>query len=407
MNTLYWLITITNRHSTDAFLALYEEHGITVSLRTVGAGTAVRETLSTLGLEQTEKAVLFAMITAETWPGLQKDLRRKMRIDVPGTGIAFIIPVSSIGGKRALQFLTEHQTLALKEESTLKDTRYELLLVIANQGHTGSIMDAARAAGAGGGTVIHAKGTGMEGAAHFMGVELVNEKELVLIVSRTTLKNQIMQAIMQGAGPKAGAIVFSLPVTDTAGLRETDESVEEMGVALSRQKVRQADAILLLVDGGRLGPAGAAADICPDEAVREVLEQAGDIPVLLVWNKVDLAEPAVWPPVWGHGRPCVRISASTGHNVDTLARRLRALLLDDGSHTPPSDGLAPNARQSLVLERALHELDALLADIAAGSPYDCCSVRLDAAAALLGEVTGLDSPEEVLNRVFSSFCIGK
>lgn len=200
-----------------------------------------------------------------------------------------------------------------------------------------------------------------------------------------------------------------LPVrlTDTAGLRETDESVEEMGVALSRQKVRQADAILLLVDGGRLGPAGAAADICPDEAVREVLEQAGDIPVLLVWNKVDLAEPAVWPPVWGHGRPCVRISASTGHNVDTLARRLRALLLDDGSHTPPSDGLAPNARQSLVLEHALHELDALLADIAAGSPYDCCSVRLDAAAALLGEVTGLDSPEEVLNRVFSSFCIGK
>lgn len=108
---------------TDAFLALYEEHGITVSLRTVGAGTAVRETLSTLGLEQTEKAVLFAMITAETWPGLQKDLRRKMRIDVPGTGIAFIIPVSSIGGKRALQFLTEHQTFALKEESTLKDTR--------------------------------------------------------------------------------------------------------------------------------------------------------------------------------------------------------------------------------------------------------------------------------------------
>ena len=122
MNTLYWLITITDRHSTDAFLALYEEHGITVSLRTVGAGTAVRETLSTLGLEQTEKAVLFAMITAETWPGLQKDLRRKMRIDVPGTGIAFIIPVSSIGGKRALQFLTEHQTFALKEESTLKDT---------------------------------------------------------------------------------------------------------------------------------------------------------------------------------------------------------------------------------------------------------------------------------------------
>ena len=198
-----------------------------------------------------------------------------------------------------------------------------------------------------------------------------------------------------------------LPVrlTDTAGLRETDESVEEMGVALSRQKVRQADAILLLVDGGRLGPAGAAADICPDEAVREVLEQAGDIPVLLVWNKVDLAEPAVWPPVWGHGRPCVRISASTG--VTPTLIRCPYGEYDDHVISSTAENLAPNARQSLVLERALHELDALLADIAAGSPYDCCSVRLDAAAALLGEVTGLDSPEEVLNRVFSSFCIGK
>ena len=220
---LYWLVTITDRRSTDAFLALYAEHGVNVSLRTVGAGTAVQEMLATLGLEKSEKAVLFALVTADTWPKIQKDLRRKMRIDVPGTGIAFIIPVSSIGGKRALLFLTEHQTLELKEESTLKDTRYELLLVIANQGYTGSIMDAARAEGAGGGTVLHAKGTGMEGAARFLGVDLVNEKELVLIVARTAEKNQIMQAIMKGANPKAGAIVFSLPVTDTAGLRLMEE----------------------------------------------------------------------------------------------------------------------------------------------------------------------------------------
>ena len=202
MNTLYWLVTITDRPTTDAFLKLYKSFGVDVSLRTVGAGTAVQETLSTLGLEKTEKAVLFAIITADSWPRIQKALRRQMRIDVPGTGIAFIVPVSSIGGKRALLFLTEHQTLELKEESTLKDTRYDLLLVIANQGYTGSIMDAARAAGAGGGTVIHAKGTGMEGAARFMGIDLVNEKELVLIVSRTSEKNAIMKAIMDNADKK-------------------------------------------------------------------------------------------------------------------------------------------------------------------------------------------------------------
>ena len=223
MNTLYWLVTITDRRTTDAFLKLYEEQGLNVSLRTVGAGTAVQDVLATLGLERSEKAVLLSIVTADTWPRIQKALRHQMQIDVPGTGIAFIIPVSSIGGKRALLFLTEHQKLTLKEESTLKDTRYELLLVIANQGYTGSIMDAARAEGAGGGTVIHAKGTGMEGAARFLGVDLVNEKEVVLIVSRTAQKNQIMSAIMKNADAKAGAIVFSLPVTDTAGLRLIDE----------------------------------------------------------------------------------------------------------------------------------------------------------------------------------------
>ena len=223
MSSLFLMVTITDRRSTDAFLQLYQQRGVDVNLRTVGSGTAVRETLATLGLEKTEKAVLLAVVTEDTWKAVRTDLRRKMRIDVPGTGIAFIIPVSSIGGKRALQFLTEHQTFALKEESTLKDTRYDLLLVIANQGYTGSIMDAARAAGAGGGTVIHAKGTGMEGAARFMGIDLVNEKELVLIVSRTSEKNAIMKAIMDNADKKAGSIVFSLPVTDTAGLRLLDE----------------------------------------------------------------------------------------------------------------------------------------------------------------------------------------
>ena len=204
-NPLYWLVTITDRRSTDAFLALYESYGVRVSLRTVGAGTAVQEMLATLGLEKSEKAVLFAIITADTWPKIQKALRRQMRIDVPGTGIAFIIPVSSMGGKRALQFLTEHQTFTRMEESTLKDTHYELLLAIANQGYTGSIMDAAR----------------------FLGVDLVNEKEMVFIVARSSEKNQIMKAIMAGADPKAGAIVFSLPVTDTAGLRLLDEDETE------------------------------------------------------------------------------------------------------------------------------------------------------------------------------------
>ena len=69
--------------------------------------------------------------------------------------------------------------------------------------------------------MIHAKGTGMEQAEKFMGVSLAAEKEMIFIVAKKEQKNQIMQAIMEKAGldSKAKSIVFSLPVTDTAGLR--------------------------------------------------------------------------------------------------------------------------------------------------------------------------------------------
>ena len=92
---------------------------------------------------------------------------------------------------------------------------------ISEQGYTELIMDAAREAGAYGGTVLHAKGTGMEIAEKFMHMSLAAEKEVIYIVSKTEQKNAIMQAIMKNAGPdsKAKAITFSLPVTDTAGLR--------------------------------------------------------------------------------------------------------------------------------------------------------------------------------------------
>ena len=93
--------------------------------------------------------------------------------------------------------------------------------MILNQGYVDLVMDAARDAGAYGGTVIHAKGTGMEQAEKFMGVSLAAEKEMIFIVAKKEQKNQIMQAIMEKAGldSKAKSIVFSLPVTDTAGLR--------------------------------------------------------------------------------------------------------------------------------------------------------------------------------------------
>ncbi len=232
MNELYLMVTITERTSAKRFLALFERHNVAVTLSTLGAGTAGNELLDYFGLEKTEKVITFSFVTRTTWRVVKSAMQRELRIDVPGTGIAFIVPVSSIGGKKSLAFFTDGQDFEAGEESVLKDTKYELLVVIANQGYTELIMDAARAEQAGGGTVLHAKGTGMERAEKFLGVTLVNEKEMVFIVVKTEMKNRIMRAIMDKAGlhSKAQSIAFSLPVTGTAGMRllelagdETDE----------------------------------------------------------------------------------------------------------------------------------------------------------------------------------------
>lgn len=221
MNDLYWMITIVDRNSTDRFTDFYEKYGASVSFVSVGSGTATSELLDFLGLEISEKSVILSAVTYKVWKAIRYGLQNRMRIDVPGTGIAFIIPFSSVGGKKALAALTCGQEFVKGEESVLKDTKYELLVTITNQGYTDLVMDAARSSGAGGGTIIHAKGTGVKEASHFMGVSLAAEKEIVLIVAKSAEKNSIMKAIMAEAGPdtKAKAIVFSLPVSETAGMR--------------------------------------------------------------------------------------------------------------------------------------------------------------------------------------------
>lgn len=225
MNEIYMMGIITIRGMREKFIEFFKANNIHVTLTALGSGTANSAILDYLGLEASEKAIYFAFLTYDTWKQLKKELYRKMKIDIPGRGIAFLIPFSSIAGKKSLQYLTAGQEIMIEEESSLKDTKYELLITIANAGHIDTIMDAARSANAPGGTVIHAKGTGMEHAKKFFGISLAEEKEMIFIVVRSTQKNAIMKAIMEQAGPQTppGAVIFSLPVTSTAGFRIIEE----------------------------------------------------------------------------------------------------------------------------------------------------------------------------------------
>lgn len=221
MGKLYLMVTVVDRKVGKKYQSLYRENEHHVMFSSLGFGTAASDILNYLGLEATEKAVIFSVQEEEKWLHIKKQLQKKLRIDAPGGGIAFIVPLSSIGGKKSLQFLLEKQDYQKEEESTLKDTVHELIIVIANQGNIEMVMDAARGAGAYGGTVIHARGTGMEKAEQFLGFSLASEKEMIFIVAKKEQKNSIMKAIMENAGSesRAKSIVFSLPVTDTAGLR--------------------------------------------------------------------------------------------------------------------------------------------------------------------------------------------
>lgn len=210
------------------FIALYESEGISVSFTALGSGTAVSEVLDYFGLARSQKTVLFSVVTSAVWKSTRARLENELKIDIPGIGIAFIVPLSSIGGKKQLFFLTDGQKFEKGEESELKNTKYELLVAITNQGHTETVMDAAREAKASGGTVLHAKGTGTERAEKFLGVSIAAEKELIFIVVKTEQKNEIMTAIMTKAGmdTEAKTIVFSLPVTSTAGMRLIGDSTD-------------------------------------------------------------------------------------------------------------------------------------------------------------------------------------
>lgn len=220
MSELYFMMTITSRDMLPKFLEAFDKNNLPIGFVSLGYGTAKDDILDMLGLVRSEKAVGMTVVTGAGWEEAKWYLRKKMYIDVPDTGISFIIPMSSIGGKRELAFLTAGQNYRKGEESVMKDTTMELLIIISNQGHNDLVMDAARGAGAYGGTVLHARGTGVNRAELFFGISLASEKDLTLIVTQKSQKNAIMQAIMQKAGMEtpAQSIVFSLPVTDAAGL---------------------------------------------------------------------------------------------------------------------------------------------------------------------------------------------
>lgn len=212
-----YVISILSPESLGTLTGILKKLELNVSVILHGKGTASKNMLDILGIENSEKRLVLTVASPEKTKKLIELEKERMFIGIPGHGFLTAIPIKSVGGGKTLAYLSGG-------EQNVKYTpdfnySYELIVAIANRGRTDIVMNAARSAGATGGTVVHGKGTGTEKDQKFFNVSLAQEKEIVLIVAKSAQKSAIMKAIIEKAGPdtEAGTIAFSLPTSEVAG----------------------------------------------------------------------------------------------------------------------------------------------------------------------------------------------
>ena len=195
---------------------------------------------------------------------------------------------------------------------------------------------------------------------------------------------------------KLGGVLLRL--TDTAGLRETEDAVERLGVERSRRALEEAELIMLVLDA-------AAAPDGADIALLDQMRESGK-PWLALLNKTDAAsEPSSFFELLGPGDPApLRISALTGAGLGELEDAVTALF---PAPAVPAGEILTNARQAEAVERALKSLSEARQAMERGVTPDAVLTLAEEAMEALGELTGRTVREDVTDRIFARFCVGK
>lgn len=220
MNGLKYLIAVTRTESAEIYLDYFKSHGANAVVDSLCEGTASKDMREIMGLSNNNKLIFRMMLRSEVCDAVFEGLKKDLKMGGHDMGMAFTVPVDCIGGNSAKTYLAGSKPLKNKEKEEMTDTKNSLIIVIVDKGNTEYVMDAARSAGAGGGTVVKGKGTGGD-IAKFFGISISVEKELVYIVTSKEKRDDIMYAIMEkvGADSKAHAIAFALPVEKTLGIK--------------------------------------------------------------------------------------------------------------------------------------------------------------------------------------------
>ena len=188
----------------------------------------------------------------------------------------------------------------------------------------------------------------------------------------------------------------TLRLSDTAGLRESDDPVEMIGVDRARRAVEEAELVLLLSEADGV-------DTEADQMAAELT--AGGKTVVRVWTKQDLAV-AVPPAPSADGIPSVSVSSLTGQGFDALRETVEQVFIDRELRMG-EEAVVFSARQAAALRETAACLAVAAENLDAGLPYDICADDVRAAMSELGSLCGREMGEDVLTEIFSRFCVGK
>ncbi len=225
------LISVVNQKDDVVLKEILDDFSVTLSFTFAGRGTARSAVLDYLGIGETEKAVVFSLFPESDEELILHEIREKMSLYLVGRGISFTVPLSAVsdiiagGLVRAAANKTVNGSKIMNNEGR----KYDLIIAAVDSNLTDEAMEAARSAGAAGGTIIRARSLENAKAEQFIGITLAKEQELLLILSKREGKLAIMNALSERVGLKteAGGIIFSIPVDRTAGIGAAEEIAAE------------------------------------------------------------------------------------------------------------------------------------------------------------------------------------
>ncbi len=185
-----------------------------------------------------------------------------------------------------------------------------------------------------------------------------------------------------------------LKLIDTAGIRETDDLVEKIGVERSKKALKEADLVLLVLNSSE--------KLTPQD--RTLLDISKNSHRIILLNKTDLPEALEIDQIPGDP---IKISVLKNENIDHIEERIKQIFFENAAIVDKDATYLSNARHISLIEQAIESLQAVNHGLELGMPVDLLQVDLTRTWEILGEITGDAAPDELISQLFSQFCLGK